>query len=95
MKKPLFLIFFIITIIIGLAVVQVVVSNKLSTAGIELENLQSKVDAYRKENINLDEKVLEASSLQNLSKKARAIGFVQAKSQIYLTNPVPLALKNF
>ena len=95
MKKPLLLIIFIVAIIVGLAVTQVVISNKLSTAGIELENLQTKAAQYKKENTLLEEKVLEASSLRNLYKKAKTLGFVQAKSQIFLSNPLPLALKSF
>lgn len=93
MKKPLLLIIFFIITIISLSIVQVVVSNKLSTTGIELENLQSQINKYKKENTILEEKVLEASSLINVSKKAKDLGFVEAKSQIYLSSPLPLAIK--
>ncbi len=92
MKKPLLLvIFFIITIMI-LSTVQVGTSSKLSTTGIELEKLQAQINKYKKENMILEEKVLEASALINVSKKAKDLGFVQSKSQIYLSNPLPFAL---
>lgn len=95
MKRPFLVIVFIIMIIVGLAIGQVAVSNRLSTAGIELENLQNETAMYKKENTLIEEKILEASSLQNLSKKAKSIGFVPVRSQVYLTNPLPLALKSF
>jgi cell division protein FtsL len=92
MKKPFLLIIFFIVTIIGLSVVQVAISNRLSTTGIELENLQSQMAKYKKENTLLEEKVLEASALVNVSQKAKSLGFVDVKSQIYLSNPLPLAL---
>lgn len=92
MKKPFLIITFFIISMISLWVVQVVISNRLSTTGIELEKIQSEVAKYKKENTLLEEKVLEASSLINVSQKAKSLGFVESKSQIYLTSPLPLAL---
>ena len=92
MKKPILIIAFFIISIISLWITQVVISNRLSTTGIELEKIQSEIAKYKKENTLLEEKVLEASSLMNISKKAESLGFVESKSQIYLTNPLPLAL---
>jgi cell division protein FtsL len=73
---------------------QVVISNKISTVGIELDSLQSEIAKYRKENSLLQQKVLEESALVNVSKKAKAIGFIEAKSKIYLSNPLPIALNS-
>lgn len=92
MKKPLLLIIFFIITIITLSIIQVGTSSKLSTTGIELEKLQSQIDQYKKENMILEEKVLEASALINVSKKAEALGFVQSRSHIYLSSPLPFAL---
>lgn len=94
MRKPLFLIIFFIIIIITLSIVQVGASSKLSTTGIELEKLQAQINKYKKENMLLEEEVLEASALINVLKKAKELGFVQSKSQIYLFNPLPFALGN-
>lgn len=92
MNKPIYLIFFLFGVIIALSLVQVGLSNKISTAGAQLTQLETKLVAYQKENIVLQEQFLEASSLTNLSKKAKKSGFVEAKSQIYLNTPLPLAL---
>jgi cell division protein FtsL len=92
MKKPVFIITFFIISIVSLWVTQVVISNRLSTTGIELEKIQSEIAKYKKENTLMEEKVLAASSLLNISKKAKALGFVESKSSVYLSNPLPLAL---
>jgi cell division protein FtsL len=91
-KKPILIITFFIISIISLWITQVVISNRLSTTGIELEKIQSEIAKYKKENTLMKEKVLEASSLLNVSQKAKALGFVESKSQVYLSDPLPLAL---
>lgn len=91
MKKPLFIIIFFLSTITSLSIIQVALSNRLSTTGIEFESLQSKIEKYKKENALIEEKVLEASALINIAKEAKVLGFVETKSQIYLSNPLPLA----
>lgn len=91
MKKSLIIIFLIISII-SLEIYHVAISNKFSTEGIELESIQGQIAQYHKQNTLLQEKILEAEALTNLSKKAEQLGFVESKKQIYLTEPLPLAL---
>lgn len=93
MKRPFIIILLFIFTIISLSVLRVALSNKLSTTGIELENLQVQLINYSKENTILEEKVLQVSSLINLSNEAKTLGFVETKSEVFLTNPVPLALR--
>lgn len=92
MKKPLYLISFMIMIIITLSIVRVGVINSIATTGAELTKVQSELDVYKKQNLVLEETYLELSSLTNLEKKAKRLGFVEAKSPVYLTAPLPLAL---
>lgn len=94
MKKPLLLVIFFILTIMVLSTVQVGTSSKLSTTGMELEKLQAQINKYKKENMVLEEKVLEDSALISVSKKAKDLGFIQSKSQIYLSSPIPFALGN-
>lgn len=94
MKKPIFILAFLILLIAGLSVAHVVISNRVSTAGIDLEFLQSEIAKYKKENILIEEKVLEASSLKNIIKNAKKLGFKEPKDYIYLTDPLPLARGN-
>lgn len=93
MKRPVAIIIFTFVIIIGLSIVQVSVSNQLSTTGTELATIEQEIDQYKRENTQLQEKVLVASSFTNISEKAKRRGFVSSKSLVYLTTPPPLALK--
>ena len=73
--------------------VRVTVENSISTTGIELMKLQEEVAAYKKDNALLQEKYLANSSLINIAAKARKKGFVDSTNQVYLSAPLPLALK--
>lgn len=92
MKRPLTIIIITFIIIIGLSVVQVSVSNQLSTTGTELAEVEHQIDQYKKENTQLQEKVLLASSLTTIAKKAEKKGFIEPKSFVYLTTQPQLAL---
>ena len=79
------------TIIIVLTIVHVVVSNMLSTTGIELDNLQTDLTKYKKENTILQEQILQASSLDHIASAAATLGFVSEKSPVVIDAPLPLA----
>ncbi len=80
-----------LVIIILLAIMHVIVSNKLSTAGVELDDIQGKLTIYKKQNILLREKLLEQSSLYHVASAAASLGFVNEKSHFYIPVPLPLA----
>lgn len=92
MKKPTLLVLFFVSIIIALSVVRVAILNSISTTGIELVNLQNELTVYKKQNVLLKEEYLAVSSLNEIDKKAKRLGFVDAKDHVYLSAPLPLAL---
>jgi cell division protein FtsL len=92
-KKPMIIISSFAIIIVMLAVVRVAILNSISTTGIELVTLQNEVTSYRKQNVLLKEEYLAVSSLTSIDKQAKAQGFVDTKSHIYLNTPLPLALR--
>lgn len=81
----------IVGLIFFLAVLQVASSNRISTAGIELSRLQVSVKDVKRQNALLREKLLTLSSLNRIASKAGELGFVEAKSNLYITSPLPLA----
>ena len=93
MKKSAFVLIFITVTILGLSIIQVTIANQIATTGGELTTLQKQITAYKKENQILEEQYLQASAFINLESKAKAIGFVEAKSQEYISTPLPLALR--
>lgn len=93
MKRPRLLITLILGVIILLSLVRVSIENSISTTGEELVRLQNSVDQYKKTNALLQERYLKDSSLTKISSSAKKKGFVVAKNQVYLSSPLPLALK--
>lgn len=93
MKRSIPFIIFLVITIIFLSVIQVAVSSKLSTTGIELDKVQGELANYERENSVLTENFLLTTSLTNIASNASEIGFVEQKSIVYLTTPLPLAVK--
>ena len=93
MRKPRLVIIFFILLIVGLSVVQAVVANKISTTGIQLGEVQSQITRLKKENEILHEKILALSSLTHIASLSGTMGFVPNTSHVYLSTPLPLALK--
>lgn len=93
MKRSFAFITFFILLIVILSVGQVVVSNRISTSGAILSRLESAIKTYEKENYILSERLFLTSSLTNIASSAAELGFVSEKSQVSLTSPLPLAIK--
>ncbi|RJQ37951.1 hypothetical protein C4559_02630 [Candidatus Microgenomates bacterium] len=93
MKKPALFITFIAIIVIFLSIVQIVVSNRLSTTGVLLSKLEEDIDYYDKQNSLLEEQLLLSSSLNHIASGALEKGFVKDNTRIFLTTPLPLAVR--
>lgn len=93
MKKPISFITFLTSTILILSVVQVMVSNRLSTTGTMLGNLQDGIKDYKTQNTLLSEKLLSISSFEYIASRAAELGFTHEKSSVALTDPLPLAVK--
>lgn len=93
MKRQSLVIMLAIFIIILLSIWQVVVSNRLSTAGILVGKIEDEISFYEKENALLAEELFLASSLQSIASRAASLGFVENKSQFVLKTSLPFALR--
>lgn len=79
--------------IISLCVGQVIVSNKLSTSGSVLDSLRHDATRFQEENAVLKTELASASSLTNLSQKAKEKGFIKDSSPLVLVAGQTFALK--
>ena len=93
MKKGAIFISILLTIIIGLSLVQVILSNSLSTTGLDLSRIEKETKLYKNENAVLREKLLIATSLSEIASKAAALGFSQNKSRVFVRTSMPIAVK--
>lgn len=81
--------------IVVLSLVQITVSNMLSTGGIELAAVQSQIQDYQKDNAILKEQIYSIASLTHVATQADKLGYVQGVSTktLVIANPQPLAIK--
>lgn len=91
MKRTKLLLGGLIGIILLMGVTQAVASNRISTAGIELGNLQTELKTVKRENTLIREKILTISSLTRLASRAGEMGFVEGKQAIYISSPQQVA----
>lgn len=93
MKKSaliLAILFLTITVLFG---TKSVLSNRLSTTGVALGELQDGVKKYKTQNVILREQVNMMSSLSNISSAAAELGFVESKDNFALTKSRPIAIR--
>ncbi len=94
MKKPTFFMIVVFFIIVALTIVQVVISNSLATAGIELSSLDKQIKSLKVKNALLREEYLVASSLHSIASRASELGFIEEKSRVFLSNQIPIAINH-
>lgn len=91
MKKTYSFVAFLSGIILFLSLVQIVISNRLSTTGVTLGKLHDEIAFYKTENTILAEKLLVATSLNRIASSAAEIGFAEAKTPIVFSEGLPIA----
>lgn len=94
MRKPAFIIVFLIGIIISLSILKVMVYNRLSTSGTFVGEVEDQISFYKTRNTILSEELLESSSLTNIAAKAEELGFTSKDpSLLVIKTSRPLAVK--
>lgn len=93
MKKPALLIIVLISLISVLSLVRIFISNNISTSGIILGKIEEEVKSLKIENSILSEKLYTASALTNVSQKAYDLGYREEKTDLVLTQKLPIAIK--
>lgn len=93
MRKYKLILKFLILIAFFLAMGRVVVSNLISTSGVELGRLNEETALIKTENDSLREELFSKSSLENIASEAAKIGFTDKKENFVLTSPLPIAVR--
>ena len=93
MKKYNLIITALILTTLFLLTARVVISNRMSTSGFALGEVNKEISFYKTQNAILSEHYLASSSFTNLASVAAKLGFVEGKSNFVLTNSLPLAVK--
>lgn len=85
MKLPAIILSFLFSMIAILLVINLTVSNVLSTQGIDLQQLQDNLHTLQVSDTNLEEKTLALGSYTKIASEAATLGFVQDKNPVALT----------
>lgn len=80
-------------VIFFLSVLQIIVSNRLSTTGIYIEKIENEVASYEKDNSLLREKIYNTSSFTTIASRASEMGFTDKTADVLLSSPLPFAIK--
>lgn len=76
-----------------LAVVQVLISNRLASFGEKLKDQEIEISQLSQKNLEIKKELSQSRSLGELTEAAKELGLTPANSIIYLTPEIPVALK--
>lgn len=95
MKRSYILLSILGIAVVVLSVVQISISNILTTGGITLSRVNSQIQEYQKENAILKEQIYSVASLTYLGEEAEKNGYQPGvnSSTIVIANTAPLAIK--
>ncbi len=81
-----------IALIIGLLVIQVVVSNRLATSGLKIVQMETDIGRLNQENGDIRQEIASASALLTITEKAKALGFIKKAQPLFISVIQPVAL---
>jgi len=82
----------IIAFVIGLALVQLVLTHRLATAGEVIKELEIEASRIEEKNELFRQEINQLGSLRRISQEAEKLGFVRQNSLLHLTPEVPVAM---
>lgn len=85
--------FIIGSLVLILAIIQLVVAHRLATLGGVINLCENKAIQLEQENLKMAEEISQAGSLAKISFRAEELGFVRANKVVHLTPQIPVALK--
>lgn len=93
MKSPVFLLTIMFVVIIALAAFQVVMSSKLSTAGLELTSIYKETQFFGDENEFIKKQIFSTLSIASISARAKEMGFSQNNQPLIIKAGARVALR--
>jgi len=90
MKK---LILGLLFITLFLEIINIYLSNKVSTDSVYASNVKEKINEYEEQNAVLETESLKYASFHMLSSRAAELGFIEPKEFVSLYSPLEVAIK--
>jgi cell division protein FtsL len=93
MKRPYFIIIFLLGLVVVLSVGKAILQNSFSTSGIIVSKAEQEISFYKTQNAILSEELLTASSLTAIIERANKSGFTSKNKLMVIKTSSPLAAK--
>lgn len=90
--KRNYLAILIITFVVTLALVQLVMTHRLATAGETVKELEIEASRLEEKNELAKQEINQLGSLRKISQEAEKLGFVRQNNVLHLTPEVPVAM---
>jgi len=90
--KKLNLPILIIVLVLGLALVQLILTHRLATAGGAVEELEIQTMRLKDRNELLRQEISQLGSLRRVAQDAEKLGFVRNHNHLHLTPEIPVAM---
>lgn len=82
----------IIILVLGLALVQLVITHRLATAGETVREIEIKASRIEDKNGLLRQEINQLGSLKRIAQEAEKLGFVPNRNLLHLTPEIPVAM---
>ena len=85
--------FVIASLVLILAVIQLIVAHRLATLGGVINLCENRAIELEQKNLKMAQEINRIGSLSKISLRAEELGFVPANKVVHLTPQIPVALK--
>lgn len=82
----------IIILVLGLALVQLVITHRLATAGETVRELEIKASRIEDKNELIQREINQLGSLKRIAQEAEKLGFAPNHNLLHLTPEIPVAM---
>lgn len=87
------LLIFVISLVLILAMCQLVISHRLATEGEKIRFLEDEAKNKEQENLILNQQIADLANLKRIASQAFQSGLVKAEKVLSISSKVPVALK--
>lgn len=82
---------FLVTLLVGLSLAQILVSLRLAGRGQDLAALEEEARSLSQENQRMRSQLSEAAALSKIASTAAELGFIKPEKLLFLTPQIPVA----
>ena len=79
--------------VVFLFLADLIIANRLATAGEKIKALESELEKLKIETSSLEEKIAHSGSIAGIIRRAEGLGFTDSPTVFYLREEIPMAMR--